>query len=356
MRVLVTGGTGFVGAHSVAALLSGGHDVTLLARSPASVGPALRAVGVASADVSCVAGDMTDHRAVSMALEGVEAVLHAAAAVSLRGRDGRRLGWANPAGVANVVGEAARRRIDPIVYVSSAAALFEPGCLTVHADREPSTGGVTYAGSKRTAERVARSYQGRGAPVTITYPGAVLGPPAGTASGLAARGVAAHLVSGCVPLASGGWSMIDVRDLATVHLRCMRSGQGPRRFMCGGTFMGAAEIAQAYRSLTGRRIPVLPVPPELLRRVGRLLDRASGFLPIDSVFTEEAQWLFTNWVPTDDGQTTAALAVGWRSPDETLRDTILGLWEAGQLKTRHIGRMAEHRSPAGLHQPATNSA
>jgi len=68
MRVLVTGGSGFVGSHSVKALVEHGHDVRLLVRSP----------GKAPGDVAHVVGDVTDRDAVHRALEGCDAVLHAA--------------------------------------------------------------------------------------------------------------------------------------------------------------------------------------------------------------------------------------------------------------------------------------
>lgn len=83
MRVLVTGGTGFVGCHSVAALVSQGHQVRLLVRSRDRVARSLSPLGVA--DVESVAGDVTEPRSVAEAMAGCDAALHAAAVYSTRG-------------------------------------------------------------------------------------------------------------------------------------------------------------------------------------------------------------------------------------------------------------------------------
>ena len=78
MKVLVTGGPGFVGSHTVAALRRDGHDVRILARSSQTAGQVLASHGV---DAEVVVGDMTDARAVGAAVDGCDALVHAAAEV-----------------------------------------------------------------------------------------------------------------------------------------------------------------------------------------------------------------------------------------------------------------------------------
>merc|ERR1711969_22733 len=67
MRVLVTGGTGFVGSHTVAALCAAGHRVKLLVRDPARIAPALLPHGLEPPEYAV--GDITDRAAVEAALE-----------------------------------------------------------------------------------------------------------------------------------------------------------------------------------------------------------------------------------------------------------------------------------------------
>ena len=69
MRVLVTGGTGFVGSHTVAALCRAGHTVRLLVRRPERIAPALEPHGISDA-VEHVVGDATDPASVARANDG----------------------------------------------------------------------------------------------------------------------------------------------------------------------------------------------------------------------------------------------------------------------------------------------
>src|SRR5262245_66469747 len=81
MRVLVTGGTGFVGSHAVDAFVAAGHEVQLLARTPAKAEAMFEKRGTRLAAIH--EGDMTDGAAVEAALVGCDAVLHAAAVVGV---------------------------------------------------------------------------------------------------------------------------------------------------------------------------------------------------------------------------------------------------------------------------------
>jgi dihydroflavonol-4-reductase len=81
LLVVVTGGTGYVGSHAIAALAKAGHQIRVLARSPDTVPAALTPLGVDRVDT--VTGDVTDSDAVERALEGADAVLHAASVFSM---------------------------------------------------------------------------------------------------------------------------------------------------------------------------------------------------------------------------------------------------------------------------------
>src|SRR5437763_13103547 len=121
MRVLVTGGTGFLGSHAAAALSARGHGIRLLVRSPQKVGPVLGALGLAAPDV--VEGDVTDAASVRAAAEGCDAVVHAAALVSLKRGDDERLHAVNVGGTATVIDHALEAGADPVVHVSSFTVL-----------------------------------------------------------------------------------------------------------------------------------------------------------------------------------------------------------------------------------------
>jgi len=338
---MVTGGTGFVGAHSVRALRQAGHEVTLLVRDPRRIGSNLGPLGVGVGGLDHVVGDMGDTAAVTRAMRGCDAVLHSAAMVTLERRRAAEMLAANPAGAKVVLDAAVDAGLDPIVYVSSTSALFAPGIGRLHADLPPTTATSAYGRSKAAAEDHARRHQVDGAPVTITYPAGVVGPSAGTAAGEMAGAIALQLRTGLLPVADGAVSHVDVRDLAAVHAAVMEPGRGPRRFMCGGHHLTMSQLAGIYRRLTGRAFPVLPLPAVSLRGFGRVMDAVMRVTPVDSVLTAEAMTLLTRWVETDDRAIVEELGVALRPPEETLADAILSLLADGAVTRRQAGRLAD---------------
>ncbi|MGH2947638.1 MAG: NAD-dependent epimerase/dehydratase family protein, partial [Solirubrobacteraceae bacterium] len=174
MRVLVTGGTGFVGSHSVKALVDAGHEVRLLVRSPERIAPALAPHGIDAPDH--VVGDVTDPDAVGRALDGCDAVIHAANIYKLDSRAAQEMLHVNPRGTELVLRGAHERGLDPIVHVSTLVALLPARERVLTPDAPLGSPPGAYARSKVEAERIARELQDAGAPVVIVSPGGVLGP------------------------------------------------------------------------------------------------------------------------------------------------------------------------------------
>jgi nucleoside-diphosphate-sugar epimerase len=342
VRVAVTGGTGFVGAYTVQHILAAGHEVTLLVRDPRRIDQTLAPLGVTAADVTVVQGDMTDAAAVGRAMDGADAAVHAAAVVSLEKARGPEVLAANPLGTQVVVDRALAAGADPVIYVSSTASLFRPGLTSLHAGLPPGDLTSAYGRSKALAEQSVRARQDEGAPITLTDPAGVVGPPCGPAAGEVSAAVATHLRSGMLPVPEATWSIVDVRDIAAVHVACLEAGLGPRRFMCGGTYMTMRELAAIYRRLTSRRMPTVRLPASGFRALGHFNDALGRVVSIDTIFTGEAMEMFTRWVPTDDGDTHEQLGVEWRDPEGSLRETIEGLVADGRLSAKHAGALG-HR-------------
>jgi dihydroflavonol-4-reductase len=341
MRVLVTGGTGYVGAHSVKALVHAGHSVRLLVRDAAKAQAVLGALGIERLD--CVSGDMTDEASVLKALKGCHAVLHCAAVVSTDRRRATEMLRANPRGAELVLGHAVRLGLDPVVHVSSVAALLTPGKTLLHAGMPPGTLSSGYARSKSAAERFARGLQEQGAPVVITYPGSVTGPAAGSVLGEATAGLAANIKIGSLPSHDAAWSFLDARDLGAIHAALMQPGHGPRRYMCGGHYLRMPQLALVLQQLTGREFKVLPMSGATLRVLGRVVDSLTSVLPFETVFTHEAMVCFTQMPPTDDSAIRRELNIRLRPVTRTLREALRAARHAGLLTDRQLGTLASGR-------------
>jgi nucleoside-diphosphate-sugar epimerase len=332
VKVLVTGGTGFVGSHAVAALLRNGHRVRLLVRDPSKIQRVLEARGIEVDDYAV--GDMADAQTVRSALMGCDAAMHAAATFY----GGSEIYTANVKGARNVLGIAYELGIDPIVFLSTAVAMFPPAGERFTVD-DPIRGlETTYGRSKVEAERFARELQARGAPLVAIYPAAVFGPD-DPGPGETTRGLRDGIRFGW-PITTGGISIIDVRDLAEIIAAALEPGCGPRRFMAGGHFKTWPEFADLCDALTGRRALRVPIPAPLLRGIGRLLDAAKRIVPFDYPITHEAVEMMTRLVPCDSRATVEQLGVSFRPMEETLRDTIRCLYEAGEISAKIAGRIA----------------
>src|SRR3954465_7726413 len=127
MRVMITGGTGFIGAHTVAALLDAGHEPTLLVRNPERVRHNVGALGIDTAALTLVTGDMADAEAVARGGADVDAVIHAAAMVAPLNRShAQQTIETNVHGTRTVVEAALAAGGDPGVHGSGVAGGFAP--------------------------------------------------------------------------------------------------------------------------------------------------------------------------------------------------------------------------------------
>ncbi|MEE6168404.1 MULTISPECIES: NAD-dependent epimerase/dehydratase family protein [unclassified Mycolicibacterium] len=318
MRIALTGGTGYVGAHIVRGLLRAGHEVRLLAAPGCADDPVLGHLTNAG-NLTVVEGDIRDNGVVDRLLAECEAVLHAAGVV---GTDRRRteLMWQiNAHATESVLTRAAEAGLDPVVCVSSYSALFPAPDGVISADTPPAPGRSPYAQTKAYADRVARRLQQQGAPVVVTYPSSVVGPAYFTAAGVTERGWAPIVRAGIAPRLQGGMQMIDVRDVADVHVRLMRPGRGPRRYVCGGVMLTFDEMIDALAQGTGRSIRRIPLSPGVFRAIGWLADQVGGVLPLGDGLSYEAALLLTAATPTDDADTLADLGIDrWRAPQEAI--------------------------------------
>ncbi|GAA1272725.1 SDR family NAD(P)-dependent oxidoreductase [Sphaerisporangium rubeum] len=337
MLVTVTGGTGFVGVHSVAAVVRAGHRVRVLARDPGLLGPALGPLDVPPGAVDVVAGDVTDEVAVAAAVRGADAVLHAASVYSFDSRRRAEMRAVNERGT-EVVLTAARRAVPgPIVHVSTVAALFpakEIGMESpVGRPRE------TYMATKAAAERVARRHQADGAPVVITYPPALLGPHDPKLGDQTSR--VRDVLRGLMPIwPLGGFPAGDVRDTAELHASLFTAPPAtPARFFAPSHYLTTREYLAALREVTGRPLPAVHLPARAMFPVGRLADLAQRVWPWH--IPAEYGALYTCACATRVATHADTRGLAPRPFTRTVTDTVRWLRDAGHLTGRQAGAVGQ---------------
>lgn len=335
MRVLVTGGTGFIGSHTVEALLRAGHTVRLLARDRGKVERVLGVRGVSVDDV--VLGDMTNAETVRYALRDCEAVVHAAAAVEIE-----RLSDSsaqNMAGSHNVLGNAVELGLDPVIALSSVATMFPPSGSVITVDDPIANLDTAYGRSKAEGERYARELQTRGAPIVSVYPSGVYGPE-DPGLGPSLKGLRDRIRFGWLKT-TGGIGIVDVRDVASIVAAALESGRGPRRYLAGGHFLPWMDEADLCEELTGRKVARYPGPPALVRAAGRAVDLIKRIFPsFDYPLTYEASIFVTRFVPCDSSKTLQELGVDFRPVRETHDDSIAWMLRTGVLDPKYAPRFA----------------
>jgi dihydroflavonol-4-reductase len=337
MKVAVTGGTGFVGSHAVAALLAAGHQVRLLVRDTGRITPALEPLGV-DAPEDIVTGDVTDAAVVTQLLEGCDAVVHAASIYSLDARDAARIRATNVEGTRLVIETGRRLGLDPIVHISSVAALT-PASEPLDADSPPSERGGVYGRSKAESERIAREHQADGAPVVSIMPATVWGPD-DPYFGESCRLASDFLRGQLRVLPRGGHAgVVDVRDVAAVIAAILEAGRGPRRFIAAPYYLPVRELFGRLAALTERNVRFFNLPDAIVAATVAPVGLLQRVLPFRLPISREAAQVSIGWPPCDTSRTDE-LGVSWRDLDETLRDTVTSMVARGQLAAKYAGALA----------------
>lgn len=339
MRVLVTGATGFVGSHIAVALQKGGHDVRLLARRPEQVPVTFAPHETTFEDI--MPGDVLDAGAVRAAVEGCDAVVHAAAIFSLDPRRAGEMLRTNEQATRTVLGAAAEAGATRIVHLSSTVALTGRG--PIPPDLPLGDVDLPYAKSKVASEAVARQFQADGAPVACVYPGSVYGPHDPYVGENIER--LRWIVRGLFPLwSTGSLPSVDVRDTAAV-VRALVDGAGsaPLRYLVPLHNTDGDEVFSTVSRVIGRRRPHIDMPGVVAIGGGRLTDAMQRHLPSGWArypADHEASALAARGALFDSSPTTKDLGVAARPFEDSIRDTVAWLVDAGHLPTKYRPRVS----------------
>jgi nucleoside-diphosphate-sugar epimerase len=335
VRVLVTGGTGFLGSHAVAAMAGAGHDLRLLVRRPEQVSVSLGPLGVEVADI--VVGDVLDERVVSRVVEDCDAVVHAAGVFSFDPRRAEEMRRTNARATELVVGGAVERGLDPVVYVSSTVALARYGGSGP--DLPLGDIGLPYAQSKIASERVVRGLQEAGGPVTSVYPGALYGPNDPYRGALSEQ--LRWILLGRFPTyPQGAQHIVDVRDVAALIVAVLQRG-GQHRYIVPGHHIGGRELYAAASEAAGRRLPHVVLPGPVLAPAVGLLDAVQARLPRRWHYPADREGVEVLRRDTrfDDSAARRELGIVPVPFRQTIMDTVRWLVESGRLPARRAPRL-----------------
>jgi dihydroflavonol-4-reductase len=255
MKALVTGASGFIGGHVVAALLAGGAQVRAFDRRPPP--------GSSNGDsVEVVLGDVLDRDAVRRAVDGCDAVFHLAAVYSYSRNDASMMQAVNVEGTRTMLDAALRGPTRRIVHTSSCAT-----CGPVRDRRATEldlpTGAdlrVPYKRTKLAGERLALAAARGGAEVVVVNPTVPVGQGdlRPTPTGKMVADVASGRARGY--LTRSALNVVAVEDVAAGHLLAFERGRVGERYLLGGEDMTIHDVFAAIARAAGLAAPRIGVP------------------------------------------------------------------------------------------------
>ncbi|WP_063695401.1 SDR family oxidoreductase [Bradyrhizobium embrapense] len=297
--VLVTGGSGFIGAHTILQLLADGHAVRTTLRNldrSKDVIAMLREGGALAADqIGFATADLTRDDGWREAVAGCDYVLHVASPLGAPvPEDENELIVPAREGTLRVLRAARDAGVKRVVVTSSFAAIgygHPPQAAPFDETTWSNLDGPdvqAYPKSKTLAERAAWEFvarEGNGLELAVVNPTAVFGPALGPDFS-ESIGIIKALLDGAMPAVPRiHFGLVDVRDVADLHLRAMTSprARGERFLAVAGDTMSVLQVARLLRRKLGskaRRVPRFQMPDWMMRLAARRNPLARAALPL----------------------------------------------------------------------------
>lgn len=285
--VVVTGASGFVGKWVVLALLEAGYDVRGTVRSDAKADIVRAAVterlgAEAAGRLELVAADLLSDAGWAEAMTGAQAVMHVAAQILAEEPKDPQVVIA-PAleGTRRVLTAAAAADVKRVILTSSIAAVGyghgQTSGRRVYSEADSTNlAGMRYTWAycvgktlaEQAAWEIARTV---GLELTTIHPGAILGPAVDADSSIS-LGMVSGLMDGTMPaLPSNGFSVIDVRDVADLHIAALvRPEASGQRYLATSDYVPFPKVAEILRSsYPDRRVTQRIVPDWIIRMMAR---------------------------------------------------------------------------------------
>jgi len=320
VKLLVTGGTGFLGSALLPLLAEGGHQLRVLARGEATQAEALGA--------EVVRAPLQDRDAVRRALAGVESVLHLAGQVAFDARDPSALYQLHVECTRTLLEDARAAGAGRFVLASSSGTIGISREEKIHTEADDHPIQVAarwpYYLSKIFQEKTAlRFHRDTGFPVVVLNPSLLLGP--GDAR-LSSTDVVFKFLERRVPaLPSGGLSFVDVRDAAAAFAAALSRGRPGERYLLGGANMSFADFFARLARLSGVSAPALRLPSAVNVAGAHLLGRWHDWRGSEAPISPEEVEMGEHFFYVDSRKAERELGFTARDPQETLHDTVAWL-------------------------------
>jgi dihydroflavonol-4-reductase len=271
-RILVTGGTGFIGQHLVSALVAHGRKVRVLDRRP----PVCVVPGV-----EYVSGSVLDSALVDETLRDTDEVYHLAGLPGMWLPKKSDFHAVNFQGTEVVIAAARKRGVARFLHCSTESILFRPASLQDDSSERsllpPQQMPGVYTRSKMLAEQSAAQAAAAGFPLVIGTPTMPIGPHDHNLTPPTA--MLRQFLHGRVQMYLDFIvNMVDVRDVAAGLILTMERGQIGHRYILGGESISLKNILELMATISGRRTLAIPVPGKIAEAAAAMLEFVSDHI------------------------------------------------------------------------------
>jgi dihydroflavonol-4-reductase len=319
MKILVTGGTGFLGTHLVPLLCANGHQVRLVARSekPAQF--------ETLSSLEYLRGDLSDRALVRQALAGVEAVFHLAGLVSFKPEDGPKMYALHVDCTRELLKDIHAMGTQPRVILASTSgtiAVFDKEHVGNESLDYPivTVGRWPYYMSKIFEEKLALEFCRKNEiPLVVLNPSLLMGP--GDERLSSTWTVVKFLQRELLAMPGGGMSCVDVRDVAQAALNALTKGELYGRHLMGVNVSMRDFFARLER-LTGVAAPRVRLSKQLTILGAEAMHRFAKWRGAESALDPQEVEIGEHWFWVDPSKAERLLQFRARDLYETLHDTV----------------------------------
>jgi dihydroflavonol-4-reductase len=253
MKIAITGASGHIGANICRLLLKHHHQLKVLVHKDRR---ALR--GLQTEEIQ---GSILDPKVIEKLVEGVDAVIHLAAIISIGQKQNEKELVVNTEGTKNIVDACLKAGVKRFIHFSSIHAFNQfPLDETLDEKREGAGhSAFSYDRSKHESEIMVLEANKKGLACIILCPTAVFGPCDFKPSLLGQMFI--RLKTGKIPaVIPGGFNWVDVRDVAEATKNALTQGKAGEKYLLGGKYLSIHELIQLIAQQTSIKKPVFKCP------------------------------------------------------------------------------------------------
>ncbi len=317
MKVLVTGGNGFLGSTLARNLVDKGYGVRILHRKTSDM-QLLHGLAYESA-----LGDVTDLDSVDRACGDIDFVFHVAALISYSPREYQKMYDVNVGGTENIIKAILKNKVKRLIHTSSVAAVgasFDETPLNEKSIYNMGQFGFGYYDTKKEAEDLIGQYiKTTDLDAVILNPSLMYGPGDFLKS---SRSTQLKVAAGKIPFYSyGGINAIDVGDAVEGHIRAIEKGKRGERYILGGENLTIKALFAWIAGFDGHRAPWIPLPDLVMRSASKVTGLISQ-IGLKSNLSSDSLYISSMFHWYDTSKATKELGLVTQSPFNAVQKSL----------------------------------